>query len=153
MTLRLKQGLLYLMFVGVPLAVLVWVLHAGRNLQAPESVAGRWKVDPDPNVVPAVSCGPDGEATRAGDTDPVVLEISQSGRRLSMAVAGMPLHGEIRGTHVMAKAKTKSTHLDADVDRHTKPDALTGTIEAPSCGARVPIRAVRETAANGKGPR
>jgi hypothetical protein len=99
--------------------------------------------------MPAVSCDPKGGAARGGDTEPLFLEISQSGRRLTLAFAALHVGGEIRGSHVTAK--TRGMHLDADVDRHAPPDALTGTVDAPSCGARVPIRAVRETSKNGKG--
>jgi hypothetical protein len=148
-SLRVKHVVLYLMFVGLPLLVLVWVLHAGRGLEAPASIAGRWRLDSARDVAAGVSCGPAAGGKQGDNPGEVVLQISQSGRHVTLNLGALSLGGKMEGNHIAAR--TRSAHLEADVDRGSTPPSLTGTVEVATCGAHVPIHATRETGPNGKG--
>ena len=46
----------YIVLVGLPLAGLAGVLRSGRNLAAPMSVDGSWKVEADATRLTNLSC-------------------------------------------------------------------------------------------------
>ncbi len=132
----MKSLLLYLAIVGVPLAGLFGILHAGSRLDAPHSVGGSWRLDaPSP---------------------PGTLDISQSGVHLVVEMDGLRMPGEIRGDSLVAVApptgKTSPAcgpdlgrELRAALDRTAEPHRLTGVSGVPGATEcpRMAVNAVR----------
>jgi hypothetical protein len=128
----MKSFLLYLTIVGIPLAGLFGILHAGNRLEAPPSIGGSWRLDaPSP---------------------PGAIDISQSGVHLSVEMDGVRMRGEIRGDSLIALTPpTENTsracgpdlgrELRASIDRTADPHRLTGTVGTPG-GADCPRTAV-----------
>jgi len=149
--------MLYLAFVGVPGLLLVGVLHAGRDIQPPQSVGGRWKLAADGELASALGCAP------AQEDDPVVLRVGQSGRNLRLELRDgktVALQGQINGNQLKAEAKPKhektpAVRINAQLDRENKPHALSGTVEVAGCAGEggptgtVPFHATREVTTGG----
>lgn len=110
--------LAYLVLVALPVLGLVGVLRSGRNLVAPTSVGGPWRIQADSNKLAALPCGmPLATGTDAGFT------ISQSGKNFTMNFNNSLMSvssGEIQELNV------KATIL---------PSA--GWAKTPGCGQRV----------------
>lgn len=137
----------YIILVGLPLLALAAVLRSGRNLSAPISVDGTWKIE-DSGLAASQPCvlstGPN-----------VALQISQSGKSLIVSYGNAKTAdpGRIDGTGVKAvlisDAKDcgpdHSLTLTATVNPQSDPRSLTGTIVASGCSACAPaeFRAVR----------
>jgi hypothetical protein len=140
----MKSLLLYLAIVGIPLAGLFGILHAGSRLEVPPSIGGSWRLD---------APSPPGE-----------IVISQSGVHLAVEMDGVRMRGEIRGDSLVALTPpTENTsracgpdlgrELRAIVDRSADPHRLAGTVGTPG-GADCPrtaISAVRVPAETRRG--
>jgi hypothetical protein len=132
----MKSLLLYLAIVGIPLAGLFGILHAGNRLEAPPSIGGSWRLD---------APSPPGE-----------IVISQSGVHLVVEMDGARMLGEVRGDSLVALAPPTGRtaracgpdvgrELRARIDRAAEPHRLTGLAGVPG-GAdcpRMEINAVR----------
>ena len=143
----------YILLVGIPLLGIVGVLAAGRSLTAPLSVAGSWDFQVDPSVTKARSC-----VAGLGVTDRAVLEISQSGRYLSLTLNTQPkvkLQAALEGKALVADSTLPLAQscsgagglsLRADVDPKATPRTMSGVFSfeaCPSCGA-ANFQAVRQ---------
>ena len=134
----------YIFLVGLPLLGLVGVLKTGRNLTAPASVDGTWKVEAatDPQAASASSCG---NYYSAITSQP--LSISQSGPNLVIALAGgtRTTAGTIEGKTLTAQFRggdgsrgacaDRSLNLTAALDSQAEPRTLLGTIRVENCAA------------------
>jgi hypothetical protein len=134
----MKSLLLYLLLVGLPVAGVLGILHAGRGLQAPPAIGGAWRTD----------------ASGQGPAAEIVL--AQSGEHVEVAVAGGPrLRGRVRGDSVVAYARTEPSPSLADcdprralafrarVDRSAAPHRMTGMVEFDERCLPVAFSAVR----------
>ena len=88
----MKPLLLYLALVGVPVAGLLGILHAGSALQAPPAIGGEWVMD----------TGAPGPAP--GER----LDLTQSGVYVSVLLAGSRLHGRLRGDTLVAERSAET---------------------------------------------
>jgi len=127
----MRSFLIYLGMVGVPVLGLAGILRLGRDLRAPASVGGEWRLEqPFPGA-------PTGART---------LVISQSGPHLSLTIGGRGVRGTLRGDTVTASADAtdRSACGEADVmravlDRSGAAPRLVGGAGCP----RAPFTAVR----------
>ena len=71
----------YLLMVGIPLILLLGVLHQGRSLQAPAEIQGDWKLALNSSAATPAPCGP----LRGLDGSAIV--ISQSGSYLTASMS------------------------------------------------------------------
>ena len=71
----------YLLMVGIPLILLLGVLHQGRSLQAPAEIQGDWKLALNSSTATAAPCGP----LRGLDGSAIV--ISRSGSYLTASIS------------------------------------------------------------------
>jgi hypothetical protein len=152
----------YIVLVGLPLAGLAGVLRSGRNLAAPISVDGAWKVEADATHLTNLSC-----ASSLGFLANASLLISQSGKSLvvSYAHAKSTNAGSIDGRNLKAElvplpdsvtagcGSEKTVILTAIVDPKTEPRSLTGSLSIPGCPSCAPVefRATRQPRPSGVG--
>ena len=119
----------YLLAVGLPLLTLAEVFKVGRNLTAPAHTGGRWTVETAP------VCGSSSFA------------VSQTGRMLSITLAGHAAAGTIEGDTVRMSASEPpcSFMVVATLDRRMKPAVIAGEVRSDTCETcpPVPFRAVR----------
>jgi hypothetical protein len=148
----------YILLVGVPLLGMVGVLAAGRSLTAPLSVAGSWDLQIDPSVTLAPSC-----FAGLGFAHPAVLEISQSGRYLSLTLGTQPklqLQAKLDGKALAADSalpvaescRAARLSLRAGVDPKATPPTISGILSfnaCPACG-EANFRAVRQVLPTGR---
>ena len=135
----------YALLVGIPLLGVVGVLGAGRSLTAPLSVAGSWDLQLDLSVTQARSC-----IASLGFIHPTVLDISQSGRYLTLTVNSQPkvgLRGMLQGKTVAANLTSpheascggaSGLSLTAEIDPKAAPRMMSGILKfdgCPSCGS------------------
>jgi hypothetical protein len=146
----------YLLLVGVPLLGVIAVLHLGRAITPTMSVGGRWRIDAQGQLAPALAC-----ATDSPGNEPVPMDISQSGRELSFVLGerpGLALRGKIARSAVVASSRggsTPSAHLRAEIDRRVKPATMVGTVDLGDCpdggtAGAIPFRATREASSRTK---
>ncbi|HYA26313.1 MAG TPA: hypothetical protein VEF05_19290 [Terriglobales bacterium] len=155
--------LAYLMLVALPVLGLVGVLRSGRNLTAPISLGGQWKIQMDAGKLAALPCG----KLLTTSQDPG-FAISQSGKNFTVNVGNSltPSSGEIDGTAVMARIMPSTgsakdagcggehvLSLTATVDPKANPRSLEGTLSVNDCPACVPVEfhAVRVDQVKSKG--
>jgi hypothetical protein len=144
---RSKEKLVisYVLLVGIPLLGVVGVLGAGRNLRAPTSIAGGWDFQINPSATQPQSC-----VTGLVVVRPTILDISQSGRYLTLMVDSQPkfsLEGTLQGKTIVAnlslplEASCKGAaglSLTAEIDSKTAPRIMSGVLSfdgCPSCGS------------------
>jgi hypothetical protein len=142
----------YVLLVGIPLLGVVGVLGAGRRLTAPISVAGSWDFNIDPSGSEAQSC-----IAGLGVTRSTVMDISQSGRYLTLTLNSQPklgLQGTLRGTTVVANFtspletscdRASGFSMTAEIDK-AAPRMMSGMWKfdgCPSCGS-ANFQAVRQ---------
>jgi hypothetical protein len=149
----------YVFFVGVPLLLLVGILHLGRSLTAPVLVEGTWDFLPQAPQ-PAVSlCGSKAVLTNS------VMAIAQSGQVLSIDLHPLmrqPALGRIQGVAISATApqaaasargckEPQSFSMKGTVDSGVKPATISGELRFDGCPYCAPVtfRAVRRTPAEG----
>ncbi len=130
--------------VGLPLLCLAGVLKSGRNLIAPISIDGTWKIEADLVSVGNRSCA---NAVSSILTSPLV--ISQSGPNLvvSSAKAKTASAGTINGINVKASlvpadvacSSDQTLTLVAVVNPKADPRSLSGQLTASDCVPCAPI--------------
>ncbi|HEX8241955.1 MAG TPA: hypothetical protein VF541_00620 [Longimicrobium sp.] len=141
----MKPLLVYAALVGLPVAGLAAVLHAGRPLQAPPHIAGEWQLDRPSSLRR-------GPAPRE-QAEPR-FTISQSGTHVSLAITGIEYRGELRGDSLIARSTDQGQGdscwnagravLRARIDTAAAPRRMAFALDAPSspeCGG--PFTAVR----------
>jgi hypothetical protein len=148
----------YVLLVGIPLLGVVGVLGVGRRLTAPISVAGTWDFRIDPSGSEAQSC-----VAGLGFTRSTVMDISQSGRYLTLTLNSQPkvgLQGTLRGTTVLAKFtspleascdRASGLSMTAEIDK-AAPRIMSGILKfdgCASCGS-ANFQAVRQVFATGR---
>ena len=125
----MRSVLLYLSLVGLPILGMVGALHLGRGLTAPASVAGVWRVE---------LSGPPGGIQRCNDapvSEPLALQIIQSGRRIAVSVGDakkVAAVGELRETTITAVGD--SLEVKAGLHREGDRTRLQGFISLRVCG-------------------
>jgi hypothetical protein len=149
-----KLMIAYVCLVGIPLLVLIGIVHEGQRLSAPASVGGNWNVDGDFTAWAGKPCGD--LLTAAGRP---ALSISQSGSVLSISLGdpqAAPLAGTIQGRTLSAGAEdppssgnascSAAIRVDATAERDGEQRTLTGTLRLNTCASCAPVafRAVRE---------
>lgn len=149
----------YALLVALPVLVLLGILRHGRHISAPFSVDGSWKLQLDPNQLPASPC------SIAISEDPK-LTISQSGNRFTAVISGAGKssgEGQLEGTSLNASLHSTSGtgHLTcgdsfslvAKVDPTAQPRSLAGLLSVNGCGSCVPLafHAVQEIPGGRKG--
>lgn len=142
----------YILLVGLPLLGLAGVLRSGRNLSAPISVDGTWKIDADSSVLASYPCS----SAQSLLSSPLL--ISQSGKNLviTMGKTKAPSDGLLENKRLRASIPQGSDisspacgagsfRLTAMVDTTSEPRTLSGTVSAPGCSSCLPVqfRAVR----------
>jgi hypothetical protein len=154
----------YVLLVGLPLLGLVGVLGAGRNLKAPVPVGGTWDFQADLNAANAQSC-----LASLGLGRAIALEISQSGRNLTLTLGTLPkvtLQATLDGTELSTDLTSPASSrveggctdaaglsLKAEVGPKADPQVISGALSissCPSCGS-ISFRAVRQTLTAGNG--
>jgi hypothetical protein len=162
-TRNLKFLIAYALLVVLPILGLVGVLKAGRELTAPLSVDGVWKVDANAIRLEALRCA-DKDFLQGAS-----LLIMQSGRNLVLNVNSgfkATAWGFIEGRTIQASAvpaekysgesRCGEDHLfsfKATVDAESNPRSLIGTITFDGCSSCAPVNfhAVRQVRNLGKG--
>jgi hypothetical protein len=157
-------ALAYLLLVVLPIVGLAGMLRSGRNLVAPNSVGGLWRIQIDSGKLAALQCGK--FLAKAQDAGIVIL---QSGKNFTLNLANSSMSstsGEIEGTTIKANILPSSgsatetgcdsgrvLSLIATADPKTKPGSLDGTLSVSDCPTCVPVEfhAVREDQAKAKG--
>ncbi len=153
--------LAYVLLVALPLFGLAGILRSGRNLSAPMSVGGLWKISANPDQLAAFPCGKSLLAPNAAFT------ISQSGKAFTLNLPNSALSstsGSIEGntisatlipSTVAAKETGCGDHsiaLTATVDTKASPRTLQGTLRVQNCPgcAAIEFRGIREEQAKAK---
>jgi hypothetical protein len=156
----------YIFLVGLPVVGLVGVLKTGRNLSAPVSVDGVWKLQADPALLAALPCG-----KTLADTPDAALSISQSGRNFLLTLPNGPKStssGAISGTTLNASlvpsapwsnepncGSGREFSLVAKIDPKADPRSMVGQLSLNGCPTCTPVefRAVRQAPVSKKGER
>ncbi len=151
----------YVLLVGVPFALLLGVLHFGRNLAAPFSVQGIWGFTENSVDLALSGCQRDSARTD------LPMYISQSGQHV--VIEFQPLLktaavGEIQGTELTAATPSRAHSavtsacdasqtysLTATVDPKAQPPTIAGIFHLDGCAScpPIPFRAIRKRAARG----
>ncbi len=148
--------LAYIFLVALPVLGLVGVLKSGRNLKAPLSVDGTWKIETQSDHASASLCS---DLLSAVSNAP--LSISQSGPSLLLALNGgiKTTAGTLDGKTINASfagANTDTANppncadrtwtLTATLDPHAEPKTMTGRFSIEGCASCAPLefRAVRQ---------
>jgi hypothetical protein len=147
----------YILLVGLPLLGLAGVLRSGRNLVAPISIDGTWKVEGDASRISNQPC-----ARTISSLVNTSLVISQSGKSLALTfnnpsktVASGSLEGKSLRASIgpqrdsageMGCGGDQIPTLTAAVDPKSEPRTLTGSLSVSGCAscASVEFRAVRQ---------
>ncbi len=129
----------YVFLVGLPLAGLVGVLHAGQGLQAPPPVDGTWQTVAAASGSGAAALTP----LVPPSANPAQLEVHQSGTYLSMDIGPLHLSGRLRGDSLVAHTQVPAAsrraagcghtemELHASVNVAAEPDLLTLVLSEP----------------------
>lgn len=153
----------YVILVLLPLVGLLGILRQGRNLAAPVSVDGTWKLQADANQLSAMPCGKALASAQAA-----AVTISQSGRNFTLNLANGPkatASGVLDGNTLKASVQPAAVWasetgcgsdrvltLMATVDPKSNPRSLVGMLSVEGCPSCSPVelRAIREVQAEGK---
>lgn len=160
----LRTLLFYALLVGLPLAALLAILRAGRALDAPSAVGGRWEVVVDPAAAPHPAC-----VAWARELAEHGIAVSQSGEHLSITLrqgGERRLDGWFKGDSIEADFQrglpltppvtrcdpAVGFRLSAGVDADARPAAMRGWLRYSSCPECAPLAftAVRQPAGRGR---
>lgn len=146
--------LAYILLVALPVFGLVGILRSGRNLAAPMSLSGTWKISADLDQLSASPC------TKLFAGANTAFSISQSGTMfvLNFPNSGMPsVSGKIDGSTITADLASASAAKDpacslqpvsltASVDDKTTPHSMRGVVRVQNCSSCGPVefRAIRD---------
>lgn len=90
---------LYVIFVAIPVAAVLFVLHVGRDVKPKMSIAGHWRADVETSIAAARACRP------GWGRDQTTLEITQDGphveldfTEVKLRLAGVFAGGGIQAT-------------------------------------------------------
>jgi len=140
----------YILLVGLPLAGLAGVLRNGRNLTAPISIDGVWKVEVRASRPATQPCDKVVSSLLTSS-----LVVSQSGKSLELTLNGASqttVPGELDASNIKASLETTSgcandqpVTVMASVEK-TEPKTLTGSLSVANCASCAPVefRAVRQ---------
>ncbi len=151
----------YLLLVALPVVGLAGVLRSGRNLSAPISVGGTWKINTSPDQLAGIPCGKSLLAPNSAFT------VSQSGRAFTLnspnsawsaatgTVAGNTISATLIPSALAARENGCGDHslsLTATVDTKASPRSLQGTLRVQDCPvcAAVDFRGIRDEQAKAK---
>ena len=154
-------ALAYIALVGLPVLGLAGVLRGGRNLKAPMSVGGVWKVQANAEGLADFPCG------RLLFSGNPAFTIAQSGRNFTLNFSNSPFAAEsgtvdgttIRATFVPSGAALKDSgcgagrtlSLTATADVKATAKTLAGVLRVNDCTGCAPLefQAAREDQAKG----
>lgn len=132
--------LAYIFLVGVPVLALVGILKSGRQLAAPPSVDGSWKIEAR-GAGPASACN---SFLSSAVNSP--LSISQSGASLVVGInggdkttmgklEGKTIKAQFAGTDDAPNCADRNLTLTATLDPQADPRTLQGTLSVANCPA------------------
>lgn len=144
--------LAYILLVALPVFGLVGILRSGRNLAAPMSLSGTWKISADPSQLSASPC------TKLFAGPNTAFSISQSGTMfvLNFPNAALPsTSGKIDGSTITADLASvakdpacslQPVSLTASVDDKATPRSMRGVVRVQNCSSCGPVefRAIRD---------
>lgn len=141
----MKGVLIYLVLVGIPVAGVIGVLQAGRDIIPPPYLGGTWSL----LIQPDYACAP----SAAGDS--LTMVVSQSGPHLAVNFPGSALpqlKGRTNGDSLGATSSSDSVQLHASVKRGE--NRITGILVGMPCaGARsTTIQGTRPAAPGSEDP-
>jgi hypothetical protein len=140
--------------VALPVLGLVGILKSGRNLKAPLSVDGNWKMEIQPNHLSSAPCG-----SLFSTVSSAPLSISQSGNHLLVSfnggakttagtIDGKTINASFAGTDHSASAdcSDKAWTLTATLDPQAEPKTLSGRLAVEGCPTCAPLefRSIRQ---------
>jgi hypothetical protein len=118
---------LYLVFVGVPLAAVLLILHVGRDVKPNMSIAGHWRADVETSIAAARACRP------GWGKDHAVLEITQDGAHveLDFTDVGLRLEGVFAGGGLDAAGAYDGTkiHFTGHIGGSAKQLTIAGKLQ------------------------
>jgi hypothetical protein len=142
----------YILLVGLPLVGLAGVLRSGRNLNAPFSVDGAWKIDAGASHPSGAPC-----ADFLSSVSNSPLSISQSGTSLVVGLSGKTTIGTLAGKTIKAQfagadntnpteCRDRGLTLTATLDPLAEPRTLGGRLAVEGCASCAPVefRAVKQ---------
>ncbi|HSU16454.1 hypothetical protein [Longimicrobium sp.] len=141
----MKPLLAYAALVGLPLAGLAAVLHAGRALHAPPDVGGRWEIEWPRRMV---------RPPTAGELEEMRFTVAQSGTHVAVTLFGREYRGRLRGDSLVVRSgggpprdncwDAPHTVIRARVDTAAAPRRMAFALESPSRdGCEGPYTAAR----------
>jgi hypothetical protein len=150
----------YVLLVALPITGLIGVLRSGRNLKAPTSVDGVWRVQADATKVALSAC-----VSALGLDPDTPVAISQSGKNFAISgvkaggtgvIEGTTLHAALRpagGPPSANCAGEGSVALTVTVDAKADPRVMSGVLSVAGCPLceAVEFHAVRQASTQKKG--
>lgn len=145
----------YIALVGVPILLIVLVLHIGNRLAAPVSVDGVWVLSFRTSGIPLADC-----LSQLASRTTAML-VSQSGRALAIDLRPLlkqPVSAQIQGSALIsspaypgpagANACQELLWFRATVQSGPKPQNMTGELHLSRCPGCAPLTfsAIREPA-------
>lgn len=126
MTYPMKSVVIYLILVGIPIAGVIGVLQAGRDITPPPYVGGTWAV----TFVPDTTC----HTVAPGDS--VTMVVMQSGSHVVVTSANpmLPrLRGLANGQYFRVASGSDSVHMHGAIKRGE--DRMRGFLAGFPCAA------------------
>lgn len=143
-TVKMRTLQAYVILVGLPIFGIFGVLHFGKGIRSPISVAGDWYADLRPGSEGQAYCG-EKAIGRA-----FTINVSQSG---SVWTIGFNeghfarLNATLADTRVFAADADASLQIKAEINKPSEPDRMFGSIIIASCDDKdgVAFVATRQT--------
>lgn len=136
---------LYLVLVGAPVAGIYGIVCLGQDLKPPLSVGGEWNVDLTPRAAVILPC-----TGLIVTSESLILKVTQNGPHLLLKLndqSATLLAGEINLEKLTARSleqleatpsapgMTMPIRLQANIDRQSGLDRLSGTLTFANCPA------------------
>jgi hypothetical protein len=160
---HMKAVLLYLVLVGAPVAGIYGIVCLGQDLKPPMSVAGAWNVELTPRTADTAPCKGFIVSSKS-----LILKVTQSGPHLALTLndqSATRLSGEVNFASLTARSleqieatqgalgMTSPIQLEANIDRQSGLDRLSGTFTFANCpvGSELSFTAIRQQKGAGGG--
>jgi hypothetical protein len=139
----------YVALVGIPILALIGILDAGHDLRAPVSVSGAWDLQADWGPLTSAPCA----VLWADSSEQRVLEVSQSGKYLTLSIDPLTGSGTIENGRLTAEALRPMKPVSCQSGENSvnfkasfeSSDAMNGSLRVNGCAScsGIPFRAVR----------
>ena len=139
----------YVALVGIPILALIGILDAGHDLRAPVAVGGAWDLQANWGSLTSAPCA----VLWADSSEQRVLEVSQSGKYLTLSIDPLTGSGTIENGRLTAEALRPmkpvscqsgdaSLYFQASFESS---EAMNGSLRVNGCAScsGIPFRAVR----------